>query len=182
MWTLWTVAAALLLPLAVEAASGRPGHGLIGYGITMYKPPCAYACQASISNPLNCNEHDAHDMQMIRRMSGMDMDTPSPECYATNEPYLQTLAYCMSTHCSDVEVWKLERFWKMNIAGRKLDQPSPKMSYQQALESLTQAPDEVIPAEEMLHVASLVDEEAYLSGYGGDHTFEINEERHSRYR
>lgn len=182
MQYLLCMTAVLLLTTAVQGSSGRPGYGLIGYGISMYKPPCAYACKDSISNPLNCNDHDEHDMHMVRRMSGMDMEEPSPECYASNEPYLQTLAHCMSTHCEDVEVWKLERFWEMNVAGRKLHQPSPKMSYQEALDSIAEAPTEIIPAEEMLHVASLVDEETWLAAYGGDHTFEMNEGRHSRYR
>lgn len=182
MRSLATTAAALLLPLTAGAvSSGRPGYGLIGYGISMYKPPCAYACKDSISNPLNCDDHHEHDMRLVRRMGGMDMEMPSPECYATNEPYLQSLAYCMSVRCADVELWKLERFWKMNVAGRKLHQPTPNMSYQEALESIAQAPAEVVPAEEMLHAATLVDEETYISSFNGNHAFEINEGRHSRY-
>lgn len=181
MKPLWAALTALLLPLAVQGSSGRPGYGLIGYGISMYKPPCAYACKDSISNPLNCDEHADHHMRVVRRMSGMDMEKPSPECHASNEPYLQTLAYCMSTHCEDVEVWKLERFWKMNVAGRALHQPSPKMTYQEALESIDEAPSKVTPAEEMLHGVSLVDEETYLSSFNGDHTFEIHEGRTNRY-
>ncbi|PMD59360.1 uncharacterized protein K444DRAFT_613336 [Hyaloscypha bicolor E] len=45
-------------------------------------------------------------------MAGMDMGaefTTSPECYATDDSFLQTLAYCMSTHCSGVSEWKLEQ-------------------------------------------------------------------------
>lgn len=175
-----TAAAALLLPVAVFSVStGRPGYGLIGYGIDMYQPTCAYACKDSISNPLNC---DDRDMRVVRRMGGMSMEKPSPECYATNDPYLQSLAYCISTHCANVDMWKLERFWLMNVAGRKLRQPMPKMPYQEALESIDQVPTKVVPSDEMLHNATLVDEETYLSNYNGNHGFEMNEGTNSRYR
>lgn len=181
MRRLLTIGAALLLPLAVNGSQGRPGYGLIGYGIPMYKPPCAYSCRSSISNPLDCGDHE-HHMPMVRRMSGMDMKMPTPECYASNTPFLQTLAYCMSTHCQDVEVWELERYWEMNVAGRLVHQPSPNMTFQEALESISEPPTEVVPAEEMLMSVSLVDEESYVGNFNGNFGFESNETIHSRYR
>src|SRR5690242_12064562 len=40
-------------------SSGRRGYGLIGYGIDMYKPLCAYSCRAVIASAtLNCTAMD----------------------------------------------------------------------------------------------------------------------------
>lgn len=160
---------------------GRPGHGFIGYGITMYYPPCAWACQNSISNPLHCDNNGEMDMTGMNKRMEMSMAEPSPECYATNDPYLQTLAYCMSQHCQDIDIWELERWWQTFVPGRNLHQPVPKEPYQQALESLQSPPNSTIPADEVLHSASLVSADDYEANYNGDHTFEINDTRHETY-
>jgi hypothetical protein len=175
-------AAQVLLSLAIPVAShnpGRPGYGLIGYGISMYKPPCAYACRASITNPLHCNRTVDHDMDMD--MSSMAMDTPSPSCYANNDPFLQTLAYCVYTHCADISVSVLENYWELNVAGRRQHQPIPKESYQEALGRLVNPPTTTLNASAVLGIASLVDEETYLGNYNTLSTFETVETSHERY-
>lgn len=82
----------------------------------MYKPACAYACRAVLeSSSLNCTSHGG------MHMPGMDMHMGAetePECYATDDAFLQTLAYCMSSRCQGTQAWELERYWKMNVAGR----------------------------------------------------------------
>ena len=86
----------------------------------MYKPPCAFSCRSIISGAmLNCSVMEGGEDSMAG-MAGMDMGaefTTSPECYATDDSFLQTLAYCMSTHCSGVSEWKLEQYWVINVAG-----------------------------------------------------------------
>jgi len=80
---------------------GRPGPGSIGYGIKMYNPGCAAAC-----NPIFWSDEasmDDHDGMVVKRMD-MSSAAPSLKCLATNDPYLQSLAYCMSTHCGDVKL------------------------------------------------------------------------------
>lgn len=181
-----------LLTIATNAVStGRQGYGLVGYGISMYKPPCAYACKASIANPLDCDSdaqtHDMDDMNttdsgaVVRRMMGMSLEAPTPICYANNELFLQTLAYCISTHCQDVEPWVLERWWVVNVAGRETVQPRPKMSYQDTLDTIVAAPSANVPADEMLETVALVAEDDYISSFNGDHTFEQHETLNSRY-
>ncbi|EAW19858.1 putative ferric-chelate reductase (Fre2) [Aspergillus fischeri NRRL 181] len=176
-------AAQILLYLAIPVAShdtnGRPGHGLIGYGISMYKPVCAYACRASITNPLNCGTAVEHEIDTD--MSRTTMNTPSPSCYANNDPFLQTLAYCMHTHCTDVSVSVLEHYWELNVAGRQQHQPSPKESYQEALESLARPPTIILNTSAVLDIASLVEEETYLSNYNTLWAFEAVETSHERY-
>ncbi|GFF39456.1 hypothetical protein IFM58399_05583 [Aspergillus lentulus] len=169
----------LAIPVASHDSNGRPGHGFIGYGISMYKPVCAYACRASITNPLDCDTTVDHDMVMDE--ASMAMDTPSPACYANNDPFLQTLAYCMYTHCADVSVSVLENYWELNVAGRQQHQPSPKESYQEALGSLARPPTTILNSSAVLDIASLVEEETYLSNCNTLWTFEAVETSHERY-
>src|ERR1700761_6532539 len=116
----------VVVPILGEMTSGRPGHGLNGYGIQMYKPPCAYACRDTISDAtLNCGTWSV--------MDGMNMSMASPECYASDDNFLQPLAWCIHTRCpgkyekpSDVAVWKIEKYWIENVAGIVEGQPLPK--------------------------------------------------------
>jgi hypothetical protein len=82
---------------AAMVSKGRRGHGLIGYGITLYDPTCAFACRDTISSSfLNCSSEEL-------AMDDMDMSGSStdPECYATDDAFLGSLAWCISTHCQE---------------------------------------------------------------------------------
>lgn len=180
------VAACAWLASPAIASTGRDGHGLIGYGIEMYQPPCAFACQSSISNPLECpmDQHDMEDMEgmKVKRMSHGG-DKPSPECYANNKPYLQTLALCMDQRCSeDVQTSARDEFFEMSIGGRLKQPPVPIYSYVEALMSIENVPTNSTPAEEMLMQVSLVEDEDYISNFNGNHGFELAESTHSLYR
>jgi hypothetical protein len=180
------LASLFLLSLAQHAypmvSQGRPEHGLIGYGIEMYKPPCAHACRDTISNSqLNCSEamEDTHS-----GVSGMDMGgeiVTEPECYATDDIYLQTLAYCISTHCHHVEKWRLEQYWAKYTVGRDAGQPDPKETYQQALAKVTEAPTKTLVSGDPLNQTSLVNEDDYTMNYNGDANFENVENIHEKY-
>ncbi|KAH9829724.1 putative ferric-chelate reductase (Fre2) [Teratosphaeria destructans] len=161
-------------PVRTMISAGRPGHGFVGYGITMFKPGCAYACHDSIKNPLRCSAADDS-------MPGMTMWTTPPECYATDDAYLQTLAYCIFTRCEDVEVWRLERYWTMNVAGRHIHQPSPKYTYRDALAKIDRPPNSTTPDDEVLAAVSLVDEEAYDANLNTLRVFEEMEVRQDEY-
>jgi hypothetical protein len=179
-----TISASLAIPAL--AFSSRDGHGLIGYGIKMYQPPCAFACQSSISNPLDC-PMDSHDMEgmeamKVKRMSH-DSEKPSPECYANSKPYLQTLAYCMDQRCpEDVKTSARDKFFEMSIGGRLKQPPVPMYSYVEALRSIEQSPTNSTPADEMLMEVSLVADEDYVPNFNGNHGFELVESKHSLYR
>ena len=158
--------------------TGRAGHGLIGYGIQMFQPPCAYACRDTVSSwPLDCPGADMSGMDM----DGMGMSQPDPECLATNDAYLQTLAWCMSTHCIGIDPATLEGYWQLNVAGRQDVQPSPKESYQQALAKVTFPPTTVINSSDTLNVTSLVDEKSYVANYNADANFELMEITQEQY-
>ncbi|KAH7163538.1 ferric reductase transmembrane component 4 [Dactylonectria estremocensis] len=179
----FTALALTLLPTWTPAVSahnpnGRPGHGLIGYGITMYKPPCAYACQSSVPTTLVCDDvDDMDDMDM----GGMDMG-PSAECLTANPPYLRSLAWCIYSRCpEDTEMFLLEKWWVMNVAGRQVVQPEPNISYQEALSQVKVAPTEVLGEGDVLNRTVAVDDETYLSNYNIDVLFEKIEISHETY-
>ena len=157
---------------------GRPNHGLIGYGISMYKPRCAYACRDVLSSStLNCSEH-------MHMSEGMEMhmgSETSPECYAGDDAFLQTLAYCMSTHCQNVAVWRLERYWNMNVVGKQAAQPLPKATYQQTLANMTTNPVSPVVMGEDLNQAMMVSDEDYLGSYNAQGVFEQMERNHETY-
>ncbi|KAF7593573.1 hypothetical protein BBP40_011193 [Aspergillus hancockii] len=150
----------LLLSLAYpvhSSSAGRPGRGFVGYGISMYQPPCAHACRSSITNPLNCSMPSDHGMATHWVVE----ESPSAECYATNDAFLQTLAYCLSLHCQAQANSAIQKYWEMNVAGSTQDQPLPKESYEQALQSITVRPNVTIHSSTVLESASLVSEELY---------------------
>jgi hypothetical protein len=180
------IAASACLAIPALASSGRDGHGLIGYGIKMYQPPCAFACQSSIANPLDC-PMDGHDMEGMEGMKFKRMshggEMPSPECYANSKPYLQTLAYCMDQRCpGDVKTSARDKFFEMSIGGRLKQPPVPLYSYVEALMSIPNTPTNSTPSDEMLTQVSLVEDEDYISNFNGNHGFELAESKHSLYR
>lgn len=171
-----SISSLLCVPVLAHVSTGREGYGVIGYGITMYDPPCAYACRDTVSGwMLDCRD-EHHDMDGMD-MGGMHMGSPSPECLTTNDPFLRTLAWCIHTHCpDDVRNSTLEEWWEMNVAGRQKDQPLPKYSYQAAISQVEkEPPTTVLDSEVTLNVTSLVDEDSFLANYNGDNGFQIME-------
>ncbi|OCT54426.1 ferric-chelate reductase [Cladophialophora carrionii] len=91
-------------------------YGTIGYGINMFHPFCCYACHDSLAMVyLNCTTFSessgAHDGMSMKLLKRMDMDmagSTSDDCYATDEPYLQSFAYCIQSHC-DIEGLSYEK-------------------------------------------------------------------------
>lgn len=145
----------------------------------MYNPLCAFTCRDVLSSSeLSCSEH--------MHGSGMDMDmgmdsATSPECYATDDTFLQTLAYCMSTRCPDLAVWDLERYWSMNVAGTKQIQPLPKASYQRTLADISTAPTATLVEGEELNTTMIVSHEDYEASYNAHGVFEKMEINHETY-
>ena len=192
-----TLALALVLGAGAEAmtTSGKIGYGMVGYGINMYHPWCAQACKDTLGTTgLVCNDTvastnqgDKGDMSGMDGMSmkkRMDMDGtgPSIECIASNGPFLQSLAYCVDTHCAtESTVAEVEEWWNGIMLGREVGQPTPAMSFSQALASLSQAPNSTLAEGEMMDKPVLVDEAAYIGNYNGDAAFETVEEAHARY-
>ena len=176
---LGTVTSLLVASTQAHVTSGRERYGVIGYGIVMYDPPCAYACIDTVGGwNLDCGHEHTDDMDM----GGMHMSSVTPECKAISDPFLQTLAWCFYTHCPGVSNSTLERVWEMDIVGRKAVQPVPAYSYQVALSRAAQAPPtSILGSEATLNTTSLVDEEAWLGNFNGDEAFERMEIRASAF-
>jgi hypothetical protein len=181
-----------------SVSSGRPGHGFIGYGISMYNPPCAFGCKDSISPLLNCSTNsDDMDGMVMRRMGGMgdignDDGLPSgdgwmimaatAQCMADNDYFLQTFAYCVNSRCPDVPVATLEAFWARDALGRKTKQPSPKMSYQIALQAaIASSPTRELNNSILLNYTAVVTDNQYIPNFNADSNFEKGEATHERY-
>lgn len=175
------IAAALSLhaiPSSAHEVDGRVGHGLIGYGISMYRPPCAYACRASVPNPLECPHDHGH---MDGSEGGSHSSETSPECYATNEHFLRTVAWCIHSRCEEVSMAEIEKYWELNIPGRGRVQPLPRLSFQEALAEVSSPPTESAAPKEILNFTAVVSDETYLGQYDTLTNFEEAEVSHSRY-
>lgn len=177
-------------------STGYARHGLIGYGINMYNPICASACQDAITKYLYCNDttSDSDDgMSSMSMITMMDMGgttnstsnltatmSPSLACIADNAPYLQTVAYCMSQRCdSTVSVAEREEWWGQNVVGSAKDQPAPSMSYQEALMSVTSAPTSEQNTSEPLTSVALIGDDVYIPYENICGNFQWQEKLHS---
>ncbi|KAK6532404.1 hypothetical protein TWF281_006593 [Arthrobotrys megalospora] len=153
--------------------TGRVAHGgTVGLGVKQWDPVCAYACRNSAAGfMLDCGDsHHGmnHGSMMMHHM-------PSPQCYATNDFFMQTLAWCIHTHCpEDTPISKLETYWELNVAGRKDNQPLPKYSYQEALARVTEPPTNIVNSTEVLNRTSLVNEWFYSANLGALSAIEKN--------
>ncbi|KAL0940565.1 ferric reductase transmembrane component 4 [Colletotrichum truncatum] len=169
------VAVALAALPAAAQSSGRPGHGLVGMPITMYKPECAFACRSSLPrSSIPCDIH----------LHGHHSSTVSAECLAESESFLLSAAWCFKTRCAveNVPTSRLELFWEEDLVGRELNQPMPKWTYQESLAKVTDNPPTTILGEdESFNRTVLVDEENYIANWNGNTAFERVEIKHQKY-
>ncbi|KAM5352901.1 hypothetical protein ACJ41O_005623 [Fusarium nematophilum] len=111
------------------------GTGLIGFGKTMYKPACAFACRSAIrSCPLACTPEGEHSGAGMGHSSG----TTPPDCYTSDPAFLKTMALCIDTYCPDSdapELYTLEDYWRGHLGTGTVGtmEWEPVLSYQQAL-------------------------------------------------
>ncbi|KAJ5294748.1 hypothetical protein N7508_009569 [Penicillium antarcticum] len=113
--------------------------------------------------------------------SWMIEESPDADCYAENDAFLQTLAYCIYLHCHTEANSTLQRYWEMNVAGSDAVQPSPKESYQQALWSIGFTPNATVKSTEALKSVSLVSDTTYALEYNTLTIFERVETSHEQY-
>src|SRR5436190_12508800 len=96
----WTLLGLIFFLSQQSFAQGpRENHGLIGYGISKYNPQCAFACQAVLVGcQLNCSVPT--DMTVVEgsKVKKVTFIT-SPECYATDDAFLHSLALCLNSRC-----------------------------------------------------------------------------------
>ncbi|KAK6534914.1 hypothetical protein TWF281_006214 [Arthrobotrys megalospora] len=111
------------------------GYGLIGWGKTMYDPPCAFACRGVISKcTLLCTptggavNHGSHHNPV---------STP-PECFTTDPAFMRTMALCINTYCPTNDapaLSKIEDYWYSHLGTGTVGNYKyvPIVSYTEAL-------------------------------------------------
>ena len=116
------------LPAAAHsghARGGPPPRGLVGFGIPMYEPSCAFACQRILqTSKLNCSTPPVADRW--HGGSGLGFDT-SDDCYASDTAFLLSLAWCLHQRC-DEHSWTISRFWTAELAHK------PTYAFEEALD------------------------------------------------
>ncbi|KAF1927689.1 uncharacterized protein M421DRAFT_421531 [Didymella exigua CBS 183.55] len=151
---------------------------LIGYPTLMYNPNCAFACRDIFASAmLTCSGHD-HASGAHSHGQG----ATSAECYASNKPWLTTLANCVNATCTGVVPWKLEKYWTERVTGR-LTGVEPKWTYQETLAQMqgSEPPRRLLEEDEVLDFTAGFDEETWESTRGALEYFENAERTHSRY-
>ncbi|TDZ46853.1 Ferric/cupric reductase transmembrane component B [Colletotrichum trifolii] len=167
----------------IASVYAQTGTGIIGFGISLYPDLCCQACHDVLSTLyLNCTTFmDMSSMDMSGMdMSAMDatpMGTTSPECYASNTPWLQTMAYCIQQNC-DAHGYPAEKqaqcFTTQAVAGAS----SP--TFRESLPSAAPT-TELASDAKWLNETSLVNQALYDSTYGTEGEFARSEYLHSRY-
>ncbi|KAE8454198.1 hypothetical protein EG329_005123 [Mollisiaceae sp. DMI_Dod_QoI] len=150
----------ILLSACLLATSVLGEGELNGFPANPYDPYCAMSCLRSLySLILSCST-------MGDRVGMMTSMTTS-SCWASNTPYLTSLAWCMHTKCAEFDVpnSKLEYFWEQEATGQStagVKIVPPKWSYAEALETLTQPPTKQLTAADTdLNTTSLVAPDVY---------------------
>ncbi|KAJ6257546.1 Ferric/cupric reductase transmembrane component [Drechslerella dactyloides] len=143
-------------------ATSVAGQGqLNGFPASPYDPFCAMSCLRSLSSlMLDCSS-------MGQTIGMMTMSTTS-DCWASNTPYLTSLAWCMHTKCAayDVPKSKLEWFWETEATGQTkagaVTVPA-KWSYAEALAHVVEPVTVQLKAGDMdLNATSIVSPDVYL--------------------
>ena len=155
------------------------GHnGIVGFGISLYQDLCCQACYDSLSALfLTCTTFP-DDMSTDMDMDAMSMmGTTSAECYATNTPWLQTMAYCIQSNCN-AHGYPADKqaicFSNQAVAGASTP------TFQDSLPSM--APTVELAANATwLNVTSLVNSDTYYATYGTEGEFARSEYIHTRY-
>ncbi|KAK1493699.1 ferric reductase transmembrane component 4 [Colletotrichum cuscutae] len=124
----------------------------------------------------------------------MTADT-SPECYANDNVFLTSFAWCIHTRCTDLSIWEIEKYWQSTEASirnshRRLDEPgvnvnayppAPKWTYQEALSNVNGTPAATVVFALPLKEKSLVSDADYQVQYNTMGIFEKMEVAHERY-
>ncbi|KAL3958541.1 hypothetical protein ACCO45_006703 [Purpureocillium lilacinum] len=129
-----------LLPALLAASvpgTVADGVGMIGFGKTMYVPPCTFACRGVIAScQLKCTPADQH----ASHGGGHSATATPPECYASDPSFMRTLALCIHAYCPTSDnppLGVIEDYWRTHLASGSIatnDFP-PVMSYQEALQA-----------------------------------------------
>ncbi|KAL8308395.1 hypothetical protein RB597_000398 [Gaeumannomyces tritici] len=145
----------LALPTAAQ-------YHLIGLGYLPYDPLFAESCLRSLSTyTLGCTL----EMDMAGGHGGHAMSMTPPECFAADDAFLTSVAWCLHSKCADsgVPASKLESFWEQFVTGSAGRLPA-KWTYTEALAAVDPRPPSRQPdaSDYELNVTSVVNPVVYL--------------------
>ncbi|OAA54042.1 ferric-chelate reductase (Fre2) [Cordyceps fumosorosea ARSEF 2679] len=192
----WISILSLLALLGLTGADvTSPGaHGFLGFGISLYDPYCAFVCEFSLFVPINCTTADlAIVPKYLRRRDADEAAKPvwpsgdgwavttetTPTCLSRNEFYLQTLAYCIKSHCTSIPTSAAEKFWEGQLV--KLPDGSGPKSYTDVVAAISEPPTRPVNATQVLNYTGIVPEEQWQLLYRDVSNSAMNEIRHSLY-
>jgi hypothetical protein len=173
----------LLLALSAFPAllSAQTTETIIGFGNSLYQDQCCQACHDSLSALyLNCTTFpDGMDTSSTEGMdmSMDDMPMTTADCYASNTPWLQTMAYCIKSNCDAVGFGAAKQavcFSNQAVAGASLP------TFEQSLPAVSPTVELTADAT-WLNVTSLVNADTYYATYGTEAEFARSEYLHTRY-
>lgn len=172
-----------LIGYAVAHGHGEgSAHGLIGYGIHMYDPPCAFACRDAIApHRLSCSTVEPKPRE--RRHGGHESKfKTTPACFATDDSYLQSLAWCIQARCDELETWTIDKFWGADVIWNQADHhETPRLGFHDALSQAGKAPNEEMEEHEVLTGAKLVPDKDWDRAFAMVRTFARVETSNSKY-
>ncbi|KAM0328574.1 hypothetical protein ACHAQA_004982 [Verticillium albo-atrum] len=175
------VSSYLVAHCAAHGHGEKPAHGLIGYGIPMYDPPCAFACRDAIAPyRLNCSTVEPKP----RRHGGHEAPfATTPECFASDDSYLTSLAWCIQTRCDEIETWAIDKFWATDVIWNQPAEhrKTPKLGFHDALSQAGKAPTELMEDDEVSDAAKLVPDEDWDKTFAMVRTFARVETSNSKY-
>ncbi len=130
------------------------------HGFSPYEPLCAESCLRALSSyTLDCTSPADHHGGHSHGSS------TTPDCYASNTPFLTSVAWCFSTKCAEhsVPVSTLQRFWERFVTASN-GKVAAKWSYPIALANVGPQPPthQLDGADTDLNVTSIVSPDAYL--------------------
>ncbi len=128
--------ALVLAVLWLLAATKHVSAQLIGYGNELYGPMCAEACLRSLKPYLlSCSTPG-----VIGNFFDVFSGPTLPDCYAKDEAYLTSAAWCFYSKCTPdgVGLMDLEEFWYKAVTGTET--VTPKWTYSVALAAVDPKP------------------------------------------
>jgi len=127
------------------AAFAKRAQGLVGFGITLYgNKACPYSCMVgTYYNRLNCS----YTPEEVAAKGLETWESTPPECYASDEAYLTTIALCYNEFCKGLSfVEKTELYQTLTVGWGEEGESTlePKMSYEMALMSIKYPVDDIM--------------------------------------
>jgi hypothetical protein len=140
----------LLLAIAVPICWARAAD-VFELKTLKYTPPSAHACRVVLGNI---------QLQCTNNSTGVT----SPQCYASNLPFLSSLAVCLKRRVTGLTMEELENWWEKWAVGWSSNQPLPSSKLEEAI-SLAGSPTITLSKGMTLLNASLISDEDYESAY-----------------